>query len=68
MLLSCCNCCCCCSRKGSVRVSSYFFKFFARQRFVPSHIEVRGATGLRALLLSDHALPASLPGCIPLNT
>lgn len=30
-----------CSRKGSVRVSSYFFKFFAHQRFVPSHIEVR---------------------------
>jgi hypothetical protein len=31
------------SRKGSVRVSSYFFKFFAQQRFVPSHIEVLGA-------------------------
>lgn len=31
---------CPCSRKGSVRVSTYFFKFFARERFVPSHIEV----------------------------
>jgi hypothetical protein len=33
------------SRKGSVRVSTYFFKFFARQRFVPSHIEVRMQSG-----------------------
>jgi hypothetical protein len=35
----------CCSRKGSVRVSTYFFKFFARERFVPSHIEVKPCIG-----------------------
>lgn len=29
------------SRKGSVRVSAYLFKFIARQRFVPSLVQVR---------------------------
>jgi hypothetical protein len=29
------------SRKGSVRVSSYFFKFVAHQKFIPSLVEVR---------------------------
>lgn len=38
------------SRKGSVRVSSYFFKAFAQQCFVPSHVEVR-RVGLDCSLL-----------------
>jgi hypothetical protein len=29
------------SRKGSVRVSAYLFKFVAKQRFVPSLVQVR---------------------------
>jgi hypothetical protein len=32
------------SRKGSVRVSAYLFKFIAKQRFVPSLVQVRGWT------------------------
>lgn len=30
------------SRKGSVRVSAYLFKFIASQRFIPSLVQVGG--------------------------
>eukprot|EP00878_Enallax_costatus_P027734 GHUV01029883.1.p1 GENE.GHUV01029883.1~~GHUV01029883.1.p1 ORF type:complete len:355 (-),score=107.59 GHUV01029883.1:374-1438(-) len=41
------------SRKGSVRVSSYFFKYVAHQRFVPSLVEVRPVG------MSSHVLEVS---------
>lgn len=34
------------SRKGSVRVSAYLFKFIARQRFVPSLVQVGSCHGV----------------------
>eukprot|EP00879_Flechtneria_rotunda_P012241 GHRR01012784.1.p1 GENE.GHRR01012784.1~~GHRR01012784.1.p1 ORF type:complete len:437 (-),score=154.01 GHRR01012784.1:1418-2728(-) len=68
------------SRKGSVRVSSYLFKFVGRQRFVPSLVEVRRvglnrhlievSGTLELFLLRSWLLPATmlLPEVLPIRS
>ena len=39
-----------------MRASTYFFKFFARERFVPSHIEVRPCIGVGGWQACKHTM------------